>query len=1193
MSVTWTEEQKQVIETRNTNLLVSAAAGSGKTAVLVERILSLITDPEHPVDVDRLLITTFTKAAAGEMKERIGKALNDRLKEDPGNEWLQRQESLVHRAQITTIHGFCLYVIRNYFHSIDLNPNFRIADEGEMKLLKQDTAKEILEEAYEKKDPAFLKFADSYGSGNRGSGLEDMILGLYEYAVASPQPVRWLTHCADVYDMPEEGSWQDFAGQEEILKELKLTAGDALAEIRKARALCRLPGGPGPYEEVLLADETMIQELTDCQDVGLFREKWEQLSYGRLPSRRAKVMADADEELCDRIMAMRNEVKDLLKGLGKQYFQISDEEQFRQLRETRENVAAYADLTLAFLNRLNEKKRKKNILDFADQEHLALQILTREEDGKLVPSETADIFADYFEEIMVDEYQDSNLVQEAILNSISKSRKGRDNRFMVGDVKQSIYRFRQAEPGLFLGKYAAYGEENGGVRIDLHRNFRSRGEVLSPVNEIFERIMRPELGGILYDEDAALKEGAVYPETDGNGAEILLLQKEDWESFRKECRWSRAEAEAHLIASRIRKLLQSGTVTDHGTLRPAELGDMVILLRTMSGWSETFVRVLQEEGIPASAQSREGYFQTMEVETLLAYLRVLDNPTQEIPLAATLHGLLGGFSSADLAEIKAASPEKSFLKACQQYRTEGADEKRRDALNGFFRQVEHYRELASYTSVHELLWMILTETGYLDQIRALPGGVQRLANVEMLLAKAQDYEKISYHGLFHFVRYIERMQKYQMDFGEADISGSGKAAVQIMSIHHSKGLEFPIVFVAGMGKSFNRQESRDKMVFHNRWGVGIDYVDLENRMKRPALIKQLIRRQNLLSGLGEELRVLYVAMTRAREKLILTGMIDGKTDVEAQTGEPLLFSRLLGAKCSMEWILPARNPESEQSGFTVESVSMEELLKESVVQQMTESVSRDDLERMLVYGSADPELSGEVEKRLSWDYAWKDRTAAKQKYSVTELKKLRLSSEEDPAEELYPETEMVPILPRFIEQTEEKTGAARGTVYHTVMQWMDFARIQKVEDPAEAVRQELDRLTAAGKLTEEDRSCIRPADFVRLVKSGLIRRLAEAEARQELYREQPFVIGLPGDQVDGSDPEETVLIQGIIDAFFYEEDEIVVVDYKTDHIRHPEELVERYRQQLQYYEQALAMVTGKPVKERLIYSFALGKLISV
>ena len=324
-------------------------------------------------------------------------------------------------------------------------------------------------------------------------------------------------------------------------------------------------------------------------------------------------------------------------------------------------------------------------------------------------------------------------------------------------------------------------------------------------------------------------------------------------------------------------------------------------------------------------------------------------------------------------------------------------------------------------------------------------------------------------------------------------------------------------------------------------------------------------------------------MTRAKEKLILTGMVDEKTDAEARTGEPLLFSQLLGAKCSMDWILPARNPEPEKSGLTVEQISMEALLKESVAQQMAESVSRDDLERMLVYESPDSELSGEVEKRLSWDYAWKDRTVARQKYSVTELKKLRLSSEDDPAEELYPETEVVPILPHFIEKTEEKTGAARGTVYHTVMQWMDFGKIRKAEDPAEAVRQELDRLTAAGKLAEEDKSCIWPADFVRLVKSGLVRRLAEAEQRKELYREQPFVIGLPGDQVDGSDPEETVLIQGIIDAFFYEEDEIVVVDYKTDHVKRPEE----------YYEQALSMVTGKRVKERLIYSFALGKLIPV
>ena len=562
MSMTWTKDQQKVIDTRNTNLLVSAAAGSGKTAVLVERILSLITDAEHPVDVDRLLITTFTKAAAGEMRERISRALAERLKEDPGNEWLQRQEALVHRAQITTIHGFCLYVIRNYFHTIGLNPNFRIADEGEMKLLKQDTAKEIIDESHRSGDPAFRKFADSYGSGSRGNGLEELVISLYEYAIASPQPEQWLRNCVSAYEMPEDGTWEDFSGNEAVLEGLRTAAGDVLSVIREAKNVAQMPGGPAAYCEALLSDEQQLTELAECVSVERFRERLEGISWARLPSIRAKVMADADEELCQNVMDLRNRVKEAVKGLGKQYFQISDEEQFTQLRETAENVQVYVQLALAFMERLEEKKRKKNILDFADQEHLALKILTREEDGKLLPSETADVFAEYFEEIMVDEYQDSNLVQEAILESISRSRLGRENRFMVGDVKQSIYRFRQAEPGLFLEKYVHYGEKDGGIRVDLHQNFRSRSTVLEAVNEAFYRIMRPELGGIDYDEEAALKEGASYPEEDHMTAELLLLQKEEWEQLQRECRWTKAEAEAHMIAGKIRYLFREGKVPD-------------------------------------------------------------------------------------------------------------------------------------------------------------------------------------------------------------------------------------------------------------------------------------------------------------------------------------------------------------------------------------------------------------------------------------------------------------------------------------------------------------------------------------------------------------------------------------------------------------------------------------------------------
>ncbi|MCD8196992.1 MAG: helicase-exonuclease AddAB subunit AddA [Lachnospiraceae bacterium] len=1204
MSVVWTEDQRRVIDTRNSNILVSAAAGSGKTAVLVERILALITDPAHPVDVDRLLITTFTNAAAGEMRERIGKRIGELLKDDPSNAWLQRQETLVHRAQITTIHGFCLYVIRNYFHTIDLNPNFRIADEGEMRLMKQDIAQELVNAAHRAGDEAFLHFADCYGSGNRGGGLEDMILQLYEYAVANPQPQRWLDHCADAYAMPEDGGWENFAGAENVLRELHTAASDAESSIREARELTFLPGGPVAYQEALADDERLLRDLQGSGTVEEFRDLLVGASYAKLPSRRSKAMAGVDEELCERVMALRSDMKESLKALKKQYFSVPDEIQFEQLRRTEVQVRTLAELTKKFMVRLDEQKRKKNILDFSDQEHFALRILTREVDGKLVPSQTADVFADYFEEIMVDEYQDSNLVQEAILESICRSRRGRDNRFMVGDVKQSIYRFRQAEPRLFLEKYESYSPnaedvekassvsdredvQTGmkmrdiGVRIDLRQNFRSRSEVLDPVNEVFRQIMRPELGGIDYDESAELRAGARYPESAAAQAELCVLAREDWEAWEKECRWTKPEAEAHMAAARIRELLTDAQVTENGEVRAVHPGDIVILLRTMSGWSETFVRVLQDEGIPARAQSREGYLGTMEVETLLSYLKVLDNPTQEIPLAAALHGMLGGFSSEELAKIRTASQEGGFYQACVAY---AGDEQLRARLRDFLARMEKNRERAAYMPVHELLWSILTENDYLNRVRALPGGEQRFANVQMLLAKAQDYEKISYHGLFHFVRYIEHMQKYQMDFGEAALSGEGGDAVQIMSIHHSKGLEFPVVFVAGMGKSFNRQESRDKLVLHSNWGAGLDYVDAERRLRRPTLLKQLIRRQNRQDSLGEELRILYVAMTRAKEKLILTGMAEKKLLEAERRGERLSFSRIAGAGCCLDWVLPALDPSDSALG--VRCISMEALIRGAVTGQVAEALSREELEAQLRRSNADSELFRRVDERLSWEYPWKNRTAAKQKYSVTELKKLRMREESDAGEELYPEADVIPLIPQFVERTEEKTGAARGTVYHTVMEWLDFGRVSDI-------KAELRRLVEAGKLPEEDARVVRWSEFRGLESSGLATRMQRAQKRGELFREQPFVIGLPGDQVDGSDPEETVLIQGIIDAFFYEKNEIVLVDYKTDHVRERRELSEKYHAQLEYYAQALHMLTGKKVKERLIYSFTLGEVISV
>jgi len=1188
MSVKWTEDQKKVIETKGKNLLVSAAAGSGKTAVLVERILSLITDPENPVDVDRLLITTFTNAAASEMRERIGKALGMRILEEPENEWLQRQESLLNRAQITTIHGFCMYVIRNYFHTIHLNPNFRIADVGELRMLEQDVAEEILEEACQISDPSFIRFADSYGRGNRGSGLEEMILQLYEYAIASPQPVKWLKECAEHYKLPKDACWSDFAGGAAVFSELKMIVSDCQNQIRTAKNLASLPGGPAPYQNALQADEDILQSLLDCKTVEEFEEILLNVSYTRLPSRRSKVMIDVDDELCDQIMQIRNQMKGTLKSLIGQYFEFPSEELFDQMRDTAENAKCYVDLTLRFMERLTEKKRKKNILDFSDQEHLALQILTREVDGELVPSEVAKVFSDYFVEIMVDEYQDSNLVQEAILESISGKQNGKENRFMVGDVKQSIYRFRQADPSLFLEKYYQYKDGIEGVRIDLHQNFRSREEVLGTVNEIFGKIMCQELGGIEYDDSAALKKGASYPENPSSKAELLLLSQEEWKDLHQECHWSKQEAEAHLVAERIRQMLKDEKVTENGKLRPVRPGDIVILLRVMAGWSDVFVRVLKEEGIPAVAQSKEGYFQTMEIETILSYLRVLDNPTQEIPLAAAMHGQLGGFSSEELAKIKAAYKDSSFVKACDQYLAEGPEEAIRAKLSDFFEQIDLYRKKAVYLSIHELLWQILNETGYLDKVRALPGGEQRSANVEMLLTKAHDYEKISYHGLFHFIRYIEKMQKYRMDFGEASLFGAGGEAVQIMSIHHSKGLEFPVVLVAGLGKNFNRQESRDNAVFHNHYGIGLDYVDLENRMRCPTLLKKLIRRQNLLDGLAEELRILYVAMTRAKEKLILIGMAKKKLLEEKPIQmDKLPFLKLTGASCDLEWILSAAG--KNESAYNKIQIPFEEVVKLAVKEQIERALSRDEMEKVILFRARDQKLYQEIEKRLAWKYPWDLERAGKQKYSVTELKKMRMEEEAEEIQELYPESDFVPLVPQFIEKTKEKTGAAKGTIYHMIMEYLDFSQINTISQIEKAIQ----KLADSGKIKQEDLKSVWVKDFLPYSKSELARRMASAKERGELFQEQPFVIALPASEVEEGRTDEFVLVQGIIDAFFYEKDEIVIVDYKTDRVNQEEELISRYHSQLDYYEKALTMMTGKKVKERFLYSFALKKIVSV
>ena len=1219
MSMTWTEEQRKVIDVRNKNVLVSAAAGSGKTAVLVERILSIVCgdmEGEKPVDVDRLLVVTFTKAAAAEMRERVGLALERRLEADPENEHLQKQQTLIHNAQITTIDSFCQYVIRNYFHQIDLDPSFRIGDEGELKLLKGDVVRELLEDSYAEEDPAkrarFTEFVEAYATGKSDAGLETLILQLYEAAVSYPYPKRWLSAClksyqADSIEKMQESAWMRF-----LLSLAEQTFSDLAGELGDMVKFCRTPGAPYMYEDALRSDLEQAEELAACRTYEEIRNALSGLSFARLSPKKD---ADVEEEKKNQVKAFREGMKKSLKDLREKYFASEPETAFEILKKAAPAAEELLRLTAEFADRYQEKKRLKNLADFPDLEHLALEILVkdvRQEEGKMIieASDAARELAGRYVQIMIDEYQDSNLIQEIILNSVARGQ-GVPNVFMVGDVKQSIYRFRLARPELFMEKYHAYPQAEGfpEIRIDLHKNFRSRREVLEGTNSVFARLMTEAVGGIRYDSDAALYLGSDMPEPPQAETrervwtaepEFLLLDPEALDSGSedqeaKDQELTGRELEAHAAAACIRRLLAEGKVWDREeeAFRPVRCGDIVILLRSLAGWGDTYARVLTAEGIPAHTESRTGYFTTIEIQTVLNLLRIIDNPRQDIPLAAVLKSMIGGFSDPELARIRSACPEGSFYEACVHCRTEGADAMLRARMERFFSRLKGYRERAEFLSIHELIEELLEDTGYGDYLAAQPGGRQRQANVRMLIERALAFEKTSYRGLFHFVRYIEQLQSYNEDFGEAGVLGENEDAVRIMTIHKSKGLEFPVVIVAGLGKSFNRQDTRSRVVIHPDLGIGVDWVDPERRTKTATLPKRVLQKALDLEMLGEELRVLYVAFTRAREKLILLGSVSAleeklqKFQAEGKR-EALSFRALSSAGTYLDWLLPAA-AVPEESPFAVSQVTPEEQTEEALSRQLFREGQRELFLHPEDLPETDPEYAKALEERLAYVYPYEEDIALRGKLSVSELKRAGQTEEEEADTLLYPEEEIVPYIPRFMQEVEPVSGAARGTAYHRALECLDFTGLYH----SNRVKEELERLVREGKMTQEQAEVVRPFDIYAFAQTSLAKRMTEARRRRACYTEQPFVIRLPARELElGCESEEPILVQGIIDAYFYEtnesgEDEIVIVDYKTDYVANGEELLGKYRKQLDYYGLALERLTGKRVKEKIIYSFCL------
>ncbi len=1236
MAVAWTEEQKKVISLRDRDILVSAAAGSGKTAVLVQRILSKLMDAACPVDIDRMLIMTFTRAAAGEMKERIGKALEQALYEEPENEHLQRQMTLLHTAQITTIDGFCAYVIRNYFHLIGLDPGYRTADEGELKLLKEDVFKTLLEDAYAKDEEAFLGFVERYAPGKTDEGLKELVLELYDAAMSNPYPQEWLDACLSNYEVESVEELRKTPWFSMLWEETKEDIREAKALASKAKKICLEAGGPYLYEEALDSDLLLAEDLgqkVEEEDYEAVRTLLAAPGFARLSAKKAE---DVDEWKKNQVKALREEEKAILKELKEKCFSNSLDGLLEETRCCREPLGELVRLTRDFMERFAEKKREKNLLDFTDMEHFALKILMTKEDGVCHMSQAARELSDKYDEVLVDEYQDSNNVQELLTNCVSGWASERKNTFMVGDVKQSIYRFRLARPELFMEKYRRYTlTDSKEQRIDLRRNFRSRAEVLESVNFIFRQIMGMDLGGIAYDDAAALYPGAVFPEGGDPSfpvTEVLLMEKESQELELSSAAGSAQEIEALGIAQRIQAMVGREKIVDKetGEYRPVEYGDIVVLLRTSQGWADVFSEVFSSQGIPSYTASRTGYFSATEVVTVLNYLRVCDNPLQDIPLAGVLRSPMVGCTSEELAMVRKDFREGRLFDSVRAYAGDGQlslfagedkEESLREKLRHFLDELELVRSMTSYTPVHRLILHVLEATQYGKYARALPDGAQRGANLAMLVEKAMDYEKTSYRGLFNFVRYIEQLQKYEVDFGEVSVAGAGAGAVQIMTIHKSKGLEFPVVFAAGMGKQFNFRDMNAGLLVHPELGLGADAILPEKRIIASTLGKQMIRRQLKKESLGEELRVLYVALTRAKEKLILTGTVGDLEKTLAslervrEEKEMLLpLGMRMSGKKFWDYILPAlarhRCMEGlfEQYGFgkgrkselydaaakfLVEVVTPKQMAQQAVIRGAQAQMNQERLKNWDCEAVYDEEIRRRIKERFDYQYPYGYLAEIPAKVSVSELKKRSYQGEYDREEAMFFEPDIIPLVPRFVEEKEEEyVGAARGTAYHGLMEWLDYT----CADTADDIEEQLEALRAANKLKDAEAACIRTKDVLVFLESSVGQRMKKAALSGGLFREQPFVISVPASELNEEwTGEETVLVQGIIDAYFSEGEELVLVDYKTDRVRPGEEnrLVELYHVQLEDYAKALERMTGKKVREKYIYSFALGKEIAV
>ncbi len=1228
-TIKWTQDQSRVIDTDHRNILVSAAAGSGKTAVLVARLMKKLTDPENPADIDQFLIVTFTKAAAAQMKEKIGKEISKALDENPEDDHLRRQQMLLGRAKITTIDSFCSYVVKNYAGRIDLDPSFRQGEDGELKLMEKDVMRSIMEEAYESDDEAFLKdfylLMDSYAPDGDESRVEKLIKKVYDMAMSTPYPEEWLSSCTEIT------AASDFSELEKT-KWMQMLEEEIANLVRDGAALAKdnyLYVGSGdiavPYEKMAVAYMELFEQLTAAH--GSYEDIFNILSNFEKP--KLVGARGGDKVIQEEMKARRDKIEKNIKQLQEEYVFAAPGIALQLQNESARPINTLLEMVHRFWKGFDEAKRKKNIVDFADTAHYALQIL-RGEDKKR--TDAAREQAAIYREVMIDEYQDSNYLQEEILTAVSSIEDGVDNYFCVGDVKQSIYRFRNARPELFMQKFHDYENENGGTRIDLRCNFRSRPEILDFCNDIFRMNMRNEVGGIDYDQAAALVAGRDKKEdlpcllradgTQDTAVEVMAVASKMMEGQDDEENLEKNELEARAIGERIHEMIHNESLHDpEKGDRPLEYRDIAILFRNLTK-VDVYLRTLENMGIPVVSVTKEGFFDTMEIMTILNYLSILDNPRQDIPFASVMHSPIGGFSAEDLVSIKTCQPSmgsradveyaeektesekyapSSLCDWMEYYLQNGEDEGLKQRIFNFMESLEHFRKLASCTYIHELLNRILRETGYGDYVAALPDGRKRMMNIHMLIEKAIDFENTSYVGLFNFVRYITNLKKYEVNI-EAASAGEAENAVRIVTIHKSKGLEYPVVFLAGMDARMNMRDLTEDVLIHPDLGIASCAFDLEKRRKFPAFKRSILKRKMKDDDIGEELRILYVGLTRAKLKLIVSGSMNvdtktGEMKLDSYEIEPEKNTGFLPAsyirdsitywKLLMPCILKAY--KEDQDNIILKCIKPDDLITANI---QTESRRVENLQTVFERKTdeiKDENLYRAINERYSFEYAYGNREAIPAKLSVSDLKIEGMEDEE--AKKSFEPPVVMPLIPDFMKENEEEKrprGSDVGTAYHSILASLDLTDDKIRSD--EGMKAVIEKAAKDGFIEGDVVPFISRRKIRTFVGSELGQRMGEALKKGVLHREQPFTMRIPSSRVDATWPdEEDVLIQGIIDAYFEEDGKIILMDYKTDKVDDAETLIKRYHVQLDLYAEALSRATGLSVSEVHIYSFCLDR----